>query len=774
MVAIDSQDFPVEKKDEFQDIESNLRGSKRRSQTKIKIFCKVLTLFIIYQLWSTGISFLNKPLSDDRDRAKATPNELAYLKTLEDSNFAGNWSEKLTSVPHLAGQGIELVNWTASKFEEYGLETEVEAFDIYLNYPVANGLTLLHDGKSVYKANLTEDVISEDPTTGGDDLVPAFHGYSASGNVTAEYVYVNYGTKEDFDLLQENNVPLEGKIAIVRYGYIFRGLKVKFAQDAGCVGVLIYSDPGDDFFQEAKGDKPYPYGPARQPSSLQRGSVQFLSQSPGDPTTPGRPSQGDDVVREDPYGSIPKIPSLPISFREVQPILKKLNGHGIKGSQIGGSKWVGNLPGFEYWTGPSPKNTLNLYNEQKYDIVPIYNVYGTLHGSGPKAGYIMVGNHRDAWIKGGASDPNSGSAVVLEIIRSLHELTKTGWKPKRTIKFASWDGEEYALLGSTEFGEKNAEELKKNLIAYLNVDVAVDGGQLKIASSPFLNNAINEALALVDYPSEENVSLHEHFYNHSKIGILGSGSDYTVFLEHLGISSLDTGFSATWKDPVYHYHSNYDSFHWMSTMVDPGFKLHNALAKFLGTLTLRLTEDELINTKVADYSGELLKYYKSIESKVPQSWLNITNHKGKPLKKIIEKTKLRLEEFDEAATTFDTYLTDLSRQLEHKGSLPFWKRIRLHFQAVHANFKLRYLERAFLHKKGLKGRPWFKHMIFASGRYTGYEGFVLPGLTEAIEDEEVKDFIRWNKIFLRKVSALADSYKLKDKNGSTKMRCMHW
>ncbi|CDO93991.1 unnamed protein product [Kluyveromyces dobzhanskii CBS 2104] len=753
------KEYRADIKHDLNDIEAQKTSSSKKTLTKKLL----LIAFQVCVLCFAGNTVLNYSFSSEtlRDRSKATPTELAYLQILDDTNYAGKWSEKLTSVPHLAGQGIELVDWTASKFEEYGLTTEVEAFDIYLNYPVGNGLTLLSNGEPIYQANLTEDVLPEDSTTGGDDVVPAFHGYSASGNVTAEYVYVNYGSKEDFDLLEEFGVSLKGRIAIARYGKIFRGLKVKFAQEAGAAGVLIYSDPGDDFFQEAKGDKPYPNGPARNPSSLQRGSVQFLSQFPGDPTTPGRPSQGDDVVRDDPYKSIPKIPSLPVSFKEVKPILEKLNGHGLKGSTIGGDKWVGNLLGFDYWTGPNPKNTINLYNEQKYDIVPIHNVYGTLEGYDPKSGYILVGNHRDAWIKGGASDPNSGTAAMLEIMRSLHNLTQTGWKPRRTIKFASWDGEEYALLGSTEFGEKNGEELKKNLLAYLNVDVAVSGRKLQISSSPFLNNAIKETLPLIDYPLQENLTLEEHFFNHSKINILGSGSDYTVFLEHLGIASLDVGFGATAEDPVYHYHSNYDSFHWMSTMQDPGFKLHNTIAKLLGTLTLRLSEDKIINTKVSDYSIELAKYYHAIEANVPQQWLNITNHRGKPLIDLIHKTNVKLDQLATSGSAFDDYLTDLNKQWDGVDSLPWWNRIKLHFKIVGANFKLFYLERVFLHEEGLKDRPWFKHIIFASGKYTGYEGFALPGLKEALDDTNIKDFVHWNKIFLHTIKGLVDSFDRK-------------
>ncbi|SCU94076.1 LADA_0G06370g1_1 [Lachancea dasiensis] len=690
-----------------------------------------------------------------------TPLEYSYLQALEE-NLAGNWSKKYTSVPHLAGQGKELVDWTSEKFQEYGLVTEVEAFDIYLNYPVENGLRLLEQTKNgssvVYTASLTEEVLEDDPTTGGDDLIPAFHGYSASGNVTAQYVYVNRGTKEDFELLKSHNVDLTGKVAIARYGKIFRGLKVKFAQEAGCVGVLIYSDPGDDHFQEAKGDKAYPQGPARNPSSLQRGSVQFLSSMPGDPTTPGYPSQGD-VERADPHDRIPLIPSLPISFKEVQPILKKLNGFGLNASKIGGDNWVGGLPRFEYWTGPAPHFSVNVYNNQSYDIRPIYNVYGNITGTDSSEGYIVVGNHRDAWIKGGASDPNSGSAALLEIIRGFHHLQLLGWKPRKTIVFASWDGEEYALLGSTEFGEKYKSDLQANCLAYLNVDVAASGKTLNIEASPFLNRVLTESLHLVDYPF--GGSLYDHYFDkRAKFGILGSGSDYTVFQEHLGIPSVDMGFSSGPEDPVYHYHSNYDSHHWMATRGDPGFKLHNALAKYLGLVALKLTERKVISTSLVAYADELELYFKDLAAKVPEDWLSIpVGGSQRTIADALTSLGTKLETFQSNAHSFDLKAEALQAEWDASDSLPFWKRFALHFKIKGLNYQIRYFERTFLHEKGLKGRPWFKHIVYAAGRDTGYQGFAFPGLKEALDDKDAHAFAKWTRIIRKKIDYLNDHYK---------------
>ncbi|EDO19328.1 hypothetical protein Kpol_1036p74 [Vanderwaltozyma polyspora DSM 70294] len=681
---------------------------------------------------------------------------LEHLKT----NLAGNWSRKYTSIPHLAGQGKELLEFTAEKFKEYGLETEVESFDIYLNYPVDNGLKLIKDDSEVvYEASLKEDELEDDPTTIGDDLIPTFHGYSASGNVTAQFVYVNYGTKKDFETLDKLGVELEGKIAIARYGGIFRGLKVKFAQERGCVGVLIYSDPGDDNFNEDQGYKPYPQGPSRNPSSVQRGSVQFLSQMPGDPTTPGVPSQGN-VTRVDPYNSIPKIPSLPVSFAEIEPILKKLNGHGINSSEDISSDWVGGLADFKYWTGPNPDYTINLYNEQSYDIRPIYNVYGKLRGRDPSEGYIIIGNHRDAWIKGGASDPNSGSASMLEIIRGFHELSKTGWVPERTIIFASWDGEEYGLLGSTEFGEKYGERLKGHCYAYLNVDVSVGGTGLKLESSPSLNHVLNTALKQVQYPgSETPQSLYEHFYEtpDKKIGILGSGSDFTVFLEHLGIPSVDLGFDHGDNDPVYHYHSNYDSYKWMSEMMDPGFKYHQAVAKYLGLVALKLSGQKVVPLKMAEYATELKGYYDELSARIPDDWLSkkITKrrrcHERKhnvnetTIEELVVLTKLSLSDAIGSSIKLDNKTSYLQDLWDNSVDMPFWKRIILAGWIKYTNIRLLLLERTFLVEEGLKGRPWFKHMVYAAGRDTGYEGFALPGMKEALDDSDFWELVKWLK-----------------------------
>lgn len=353
----------------------------------------------------------------------------------------------------MGGKNYSQALWTKQKFEEFGFKAEIVTYEIYANYPKDHSLelwTTKKDGgekKIEFKARLEEDVLKDDPTSGLEDRVPTFHGYSASGNVTGQLVFVNYGTFEDYKLLQERGVDLKGKIVLAKYGGIFRGLKVKRAQELGAVGAILYGDPGDDRnITEKAGHKPYPEGKARNPSSVQRGSVMFLSIAPGDPTTPGYPSLPG-APRVSPEHSTPTIPSLPISYTDAIPLLKALEGHGIEASTLGKTWNTGGLDykGVRYFTGPTPPEVVvNLVNEVEYEITPMWNVIATIEGE-LKNEVVLMGNHRDAWIAGGAGDPNSGSACLIEVARTFGVMKKRGWKPLRTIKLASWDGEEYGV-----------------------------------------------------------------------------------------------------------------------------------------------------------------------------------------------------------------------------------------------------------------------------------------------------------------------------------------
>ncbi|KAJ5577418.1 Peptidase M28 [Penicillium hispanicum] len=666
---------------------------------------------------------------------------------------AREWSAYYTAGPHLAGKNLSQALWTLDKWKEFGIEdTSLAAYDIYLNYPLDHRLALLKKSEDqtelTFEATLEEDILEEDPTSSLPDRVPAFHGYSASGNVTAQFVYANFGTYVDFEDLVNANVTLEGKIALVKYGRIFRGLKVKRAQELGMVGVVIYSDPQEDGdITEENGYEAYPNGPARNPSAIQRGSTQFLSILPGDPTTPGYASKPG-CERQDPNHSIPSIPSLPVSYQEALPFLKALNGYGPKASDFNKYWQGGGLghKGVEYNIGPSPKDVvINLYNQQEYVTTPLWNVIGVIKGHIPDE-VIVLGNHRDAWIAGGAGDPNSGSAVLNEVVRSFGEALKLGWKPLRTVVFASWDGEEYGLLGSTEWVEENVSWLKKANVAYLNVDVAATGTSFGPRAAPLLNQVINEVTGLVQSPNQTIPGQTVRDVWDGKISTMGSGSDFTAFQDFAGIASLDFGFGRGPNDPVYHYHSNYDSFAWMDKFGDPDWAYHIATARLWALAAARLVDSPVIAFSAADYAEGLSTYLHRIESSADNLPDGIHFD--------FSSLELAITEFYEAARQFDAYAASLSEQLgEDVPWYHWWKKVRLLFQIRGVNDKYKNLERDFLFEPGLDGRHWFKHVVFAPGIWTGYSGATYPGLVESLEAGDVGNAQRWSAVIYDVIKA---------------------
>lgn len=827
-------------------------------------------------------------------------------------NLAEELSFRYTNESHLAGENYGLVEFTQNKFEEFGFKLEVDEYEVLLSKPQEHGLWLRNGPKVVYEAPLKEDAISEDPTT-LNATVPTFVGYGANGNVTAPYIYGGYCRVDDFADLVKQQVPVNGLIVVCRYGKIFRGLKVKFAQDNGAAGVLLYTDPGDDGkLTPDNGYKQYPEGPARHELSVQRGSVQFLGgigATPGDPTTPGKASKPG-VKREDPHSLIGKIPVLPISYREVTPILEALNGHG---SAFGS----GGLKSYNYTTGPHPSLTLNLYSKQKFGIEKIYNVYGVLEGTS-KNEVIVIGNHRDAWINGGAGDPNLGSAVLLEIARALGEVAALGYKFRRTIALHLYDGEEYGLLGSTEQGEYNANDIQKKVVAYINLDTAVSGLNLHVSASPLLNDVLLKVAAHIEHPNGGTL-LEDFEKKNGNIHHLGSGSDYTVYQEHLGVPLADIGFSG--GDSIYHYHSNYDLFHWMKKFGDPGFVYHNLAAQYIAQLVGQLSEHEVLEFGLATYFEKLTEYFDDVKEDVRSNWLGrkvkagcagkpkpkpsfvklimgcggkskqdkqhakqgkhgkhhvddenkkvskmamygnkhgnqhgefeneiqqgehdmhgehrmhgqekvygggmhgvqdrhhgntgmhdvhgsedelrgsggghgkeqgdnerrangpdgdeehhrrhgphpddkhrphalSKNHKKKVLKDVLAEVSKQLKKATEEAKKFDARSKELTKQLENWDNLGWWQKIKLHFKVNHHNKVLKSFEQLFLVDEGLHLRPWFKHQVFAAGRFTGYAGQTLPGLVEAIEDNDYERFVKWLRILSRTVAKTTDN-----------------
>lgn len=759
--------FDDEKQDTTQvDIESQVRH-KRGFTTRILHIALAATTF--YLLRCNYQQFFHSFKEDNN-----YPLDSSLILTTLQTNEAGKWMREFTEDNQLAGTNMRLVNYTAHQFSELGLDDVfVDEYTSYMSYPLENGLHLYStkkkDNKLVYTAKLREAVVDEDSNSSYD--VPAFLGYAANGNVTAQYVYCNYGTLEDFEKLVELGVDLKGKIAIIRYGKLYRGLKIKFAQDYGMSAALLYTDIYDDGdVTEKNGFEAYPKGFARNPSAIQRGSALFLSYTPGDPTTPGyaiKPGEKND--RKDPYNTIPRIPALPISHEDVAPILKQLSGHGPK---VDG--WTGLIDGFDYSIGPNPSYELNLYNKQEFNISTMHNIMGKITGADDSK-FILVGNHHDSWTPA-AADPHSGTAAMLEVIRAFGELKKTGWKPRVSIVFASWDGEEYGLLGSTEYAEYHAHTLKKSCIAYINTDVAAIGNILTMSASPLLNDVLLTSTKELTY-SNSTQSLYDHFMSHSgKIGTLGSGSDYTVFLEHLGIPSLDLGFANDQHNSsVYQYHSLYDSLHWMEKFGDPGYVYHNLMAKLMSLVVLHLSDEPVLKLRTHDYANAINGYFEDLD--IPESWANISevsytpppkfdmlmrndnhpcskSHSDLPV--VIAQVREKLAALILKTDDFDAKLEDLVKEHENWDHLSYWERIKLHFKTKGMNAALTYFERHLLDHEGLKDRSWFKHVVYASGRYTGYQGQQLPGLAEALEDDDKKLFTHKLRKFKHILGSLVD------------------
>lgn len=475
---------------------------------------------------------------------------------------------------------------------------------------------------------------------------------------------------------------------------------------------------------------------------------------PGDPTTPGYPSKPG-APRVDPHGSTPKIPSLPISYREALPLLKALNGHGPNASSFN-EYWQGGglgYKGVDYNIGPSPDSLqLNLVNEQEYITTPLWNVIGIINGTIPDE-VVVLGNHRDAWIAGGAGDPNSGSAALNEVIRSFGEAMKAGWKPLRTIVFASWDGEEYGLVGSTEWVEEYIPWLSAATIAYLNVDVGARGPNFAAAASPLLNKVIYNVTSMVPSPNQTTKGQTVRDTWNGQISTMGSGSDFTAFQDFAGIPSLDLGFSAGPKDPVYHYHSNYDSFWWMDHYGDSHWHYHATIAKIWALIAATLSETPIIALNGTDYGKGLRVYLDSVKAKANETSAN----RSFSFRSLENATT----ELQAAATSFDLHAFQLAGQIEE--GVPWWRwwsRVRLYHEVRRVNEKIKLLERQFLYADGLDHRSWFKHVVFAPGRWTGYAGATYPGLVESFEDGNLHNARKWSRIIEERLHAAADLLKV--------------
>lgn len=624
----------------------------------------------------------------------------------------------LSSDPHHIGSaaGRRNAEWMRDQFNSWGLEATIEEFEVLFPTPKDRALELLSPEK--FTAKLKEPVIAEDPDSGDSGQLPTYNAYSGDGDVTADLVYVNYGVPADYEELEKMGVDVRGRIVIARYGGSWRGIKPKVASEHGAVGCIIYSDPRDDGYYQ--GDV-YPKGPYRNEDGAQRGSVMDMPIHPGDPLTPGwGSSRGARRLPREQARTLMKIPVLPISYGDALPLLKSLDGKLVPES------WRGALP-LTYHTGPGQwKVRLKVISE--WNTHTLRNVVARIRGSAYPDEWIIRGNHHDAWVNG-ADDPVSGMATVLEEARAMGELLKQGWRPKRTIVFCAWDGEEPGLLGSTEWVEEHAEELRSKAVVYINSD-STGKGWFGAGGSHTLERFVSDVTRAVKDPSGRGSiwdSLRDRRLQSARtpdekrqaaeklqlqISALGSGSDYTAFLDHLGIASLNVGFGGEGGGGV--YHSIYDSFAWYTRFSDTTFEYGRGLVQAAGTITMRVADCELLPFEFTSLASTIAGYIEEIE-KLPRQGVDLD-----PLREASLRLKVSADAFDRAL-----------RASQHRGSMPAANSARMR----ELNRLLYQSERKLLSDAGLPRRDWFKHQIYAPGFYTGYGVKTLPGVREAIEQK---------------------------------------
>ncbi|WP_235905562.1 M28 family metallopeptidase [Tautonia marina] len=700
----------------------------------------------------------------------------ALALTVPNPDSARAILRRLTEEPHEAGTvaGYETAVYVRDRLREWGWEAEFAEYEVLLNEPDGlTSVTILHPDRVELK--VIEDPNPLDKDSASPNAWPAFHGYGISGDVTGQIVYANYGTVADFKAMENLGIDVAGKIVLARYGAIFRGLKVLNAQRRGAIGVLLYSDPIDDGY--ARGNI-YPNGPFRPPSAIQRGSVQFLSLGPGDPSTPFGPSvKGADRLPFDRHFGFPlagkapgslddpsmfytvhpdqvaiweeetgfdrneyfaAIPSLPISYEAAQPIFEALAGPEVP------EDWQGGLP-LAYHVGPGPVE-VRLAVRTQYSLKTIHNVIATLPGEIEPDRWVMVGNHRDAWTYG-AVDPGSGTAATLEACRALGEASKAGWRPRRTLVYASWDAEEYGLVGSTEWADEHRDELDAKGLIMLNVDSAVSGPNLDIDGVPSLRDLMLSAAADVIEPSSGR-SLREVWLEEqrsawaksvrlnlpdldandpepelppfsARLKPLGSGSDYTAFVDHLGIPALNVDFGGRYGV----YHSIYDDFFWMERFGDPSFTRHTTAAKLYTLILLRASSAEVAPLTFTPYGEALEDELNRLREMVARKTLASDDEPPIRFEGLVELSQA-IQDFQEQAAALDEATAALAAR-EDRPDEDTLSRV---------NDALMRVERAFLIEGGLPGRPFFRHAIYAPGLTTGYASWPLPGVRQAIEE----------------------------------------
>jgi N-acetylated-alpha-linked acidic dipeptidase len=647
------------------------------------------------------------------DFAKEEAIEAKFLD-VPSAKLAGEELKTLTAEPHLAAtpEDHKTAEYVAEKFRAAGFETEIIPYRVLLNQPKVVGVEAFDSAGKQLMSGPTREHVQNDPGQDNPRVVMPFNGSSGSGDVTGDVVYANYGRLEDFDQLAAQHIDLHGKIVIARYGSNFRGVKVYLAEQRGAAGVLIYSDPQDDGY--FKGDA-YPIGPWRPETGVQRGSVQYLFKYPGDPETPGVASTPDlpDSARINPEGNQPHIISIPISYHDAAPILQALKGPGVP------QGWQGALP-FRYHLGASGVKA-HLVSQQDYQRRTIWDVIGKVKGSQYPDEWVVSGNHRDAWVYG-AVDPNSGTATMLEAVHGIGALLKEGWRPKRTLVFCSWDAEEEGLIGSTEWVEQHGATLD-HAVAYFNTDVGVAGPDFTASAVPSLKQFVRDVTKSVPSPLGGTVyqewrlnkdKSNEHRTSNAplqpgeevRVADLGSGSDFTPFLQHAGVPSTDVGSSGDYGV----YHSTFDDYAWFVMNADPKFVYLQEMARVFGLESLRMADADVLPYDYPAYALEITSYIETAKRKAGDAGLGSLDF-GPALAAAGRLTA--------AANKVHTAQAAASGDEEK------------------LNHGLREAETALLSTEGLPNRPWYRHTIYAPGEFTGYSAVVIPGVNEAIDAKDV-------------------------------------
>jgi N-acetylated-alpha-linked acidic dipeptidase len=670
------------------------------------------------------------------------------------------YMQRLSARPHNVGSPYDKDNaeWIASKFKDFGLETQIETFSVLFPTPKERLVELVEGGPH-FTARLQEPVVPQDPTSNQTaEQLPTYNAYSIDGDVTAPLVYVNYGLPEDYEILERRGISVKGAIILARYGHSWRGIKPQVGAEHGAVGCIIYSDPRDDGYA---GGQVFPQGAWRPSEGVQRGSVQDSTAYMGDPLTPGVGATGDAKripIKES--KSLTKIPVLPISYADAQPLLAAISG------RVAPRDWQGGLP-ITYHLGPG-RAKVHLKVFSNWDMKPLYDVIGKIPGSTIPDEWVIRGNHHDAWVNG-AEDPISGMIAVLEEARSIGELLKQGWKPKRTIIYCAWDGEEPGLLGSTEWVETHVEELRKHAVVYINSD-SNNRGYFALEGSHTLEHFINDvARDLPDPETKLSVwkrdqmkeiedaktpeALRELRNRHDlRLEMLGGGSDHAPFINFAGVASLGIGFGG--EDGGGIYHSIYDDFYWYTHFSDSDFVYGCALAQAGSTSVVRLADAELLPFQFADFSDDVKMYVREVEQFAGKQREEIQETNQKIAEGMYEATSdpryswvtpkkedvpphLNFAPLDNAVELLDRSSAEYQKVLDRVSANGGAALASASLQEV--NEMLIQCEHKLTTPEGLPGRFWYKHELYAPGVYTGYAAKAIPAVRENLEQKKWKE-----------------------------------